>query len=932
MGNSSGAVLIVDDDRNCSDSIRAVLDREGYGVESGDHVEWVANSEGEIRSCMFFRDLQSAPLRIPVRRPCALWTSRVSFLITVGFLLFTALIPGYSQSTGPSFTSIQPPGVIARSGAVTVTITGTGFDATAVVFSAPLSLPTIFINSNTLQATIPDAQVAIPGTRMLFITNKDTGQNSGFQPFYVYSPLPPAVTSIVPAGEYQGSTTPILFIGQNLTGATVSFSGTGISWDQSTGYFMVTADAPLGPQQVTISTPSGSTATCGSGPCTFQVIDSGTWQDLLGAPAGATIRLLNDKILFAGGSTKIFDPLSGQWTDIASNLQPSFPSGLLLPDGRALVGSQIFDPSSGTWTKAGPTDPGVPVLLASGVVFLESVSIDRLSGTLRFSGTLFDPVSGTSRPAPGLPLTIQNLSMLVQPLIDGKLLLIGGNGNNLYDPVTGTFTTVPPTGSFQNGWTRILPDGRILVRTYSAAIGPFTPAVSSLVYDPQANTVVPLTSFDNMSRVGSIFGDDMLLPSGQLLINGAATGRTNTGGFIGLSEPILYDPSKDAFFPQLPVPGVNLKLTTLLADGRVLGYGNTSNGQTGFQMYTPASFENPSPVIYYVKSIPANKSGGGPRLKIHGSGFTPNTSVFAGQNRLVTLYFGSTQLVAFVPPALQTSIASGIVLSNSAPGGGSTLPIRPGATATAPLPINDVETGSIRTGYVVVTRDANSPAPVATLTYGIVQNAVVQSQASILPAGPVLDTTISVDIVPAAGRNLGVAIANLNRLPAAISLTLRDDSGTTISTVAQSLAGKGQLAKFVTELFATGVIGAAFSGSLEVQSSLPVSLIGLRFSGQAFSTVPIPGASAPASSNIFSGGSNPIVFPQFAQSGGWATTLNLLNNTSGVMSGRVDIFDSAGNPLTLSLNGVQASTFTYSIPAQGDVLLAPRDANGQSPF
>jgi DNA-binding NtrC family response regulator len=39
MVSSTGAVLIVDDDRNCSDSIRAVLERDGYEVESADHVD-----------------------------------------------------------------------------------------------------------------------------------------------------------------------------------------------------------------------------------------------------------------------------------------------------------------------------------------------------------------------------------------------------------------------------------------------------------------------------------------------------------------------------------------------------------------------------------------------------------------------------------------------------------------------------------------------------------------------------------------------------------------------------------------------------------------------------------------------------------------------------------------------------------------------------
>src|SRR5260370_323094 len=139
------------------------------------------------------------------------------------------------------------------------------------------------------------------GLLLLTITVSGYSQSTG-------PSLPPVVTSIVPAGEYRGGTTAIRFIGQNLDGATFSFNGTGVSgrWDQSTGNWDVTGapDAPLGPQQVTVSTPSGTTTSCVTGPCLFQVIDSGTWQDLNGFPLeeapNAIIRLLDDKVLFVG--------------------------------------------------------------------------------------------------------------------------------------------------------------------------------------------------------------------------------------------------------------------------------------------------------------------------------------------------------------------------------------------------------------------------------------------------------------------------------------------------------------------------------------------------------------------------------------------------------------------------------------------------------
>jgi len=71
---------------------------------------------------------------------------------------------------------------------------------------------------------------------------------------------------------------------------------------------------------------------------------------------------------------------------------------------------------------------------------------------------------------------------------------------------------------------------------------------------------------------------------------------------------------------------------------------------------------------------------------------------------------------------------------------------------------------------------------------------------------------------------------------------------------------------------------------------------------------------------------------QFALGGGWATQLALVNNGSSGASGRIDVFDPSGNPMTVQLNGASQSSFTYSIPAGGTFVLAPRDSNGLTPF
>jgi hypothetical protein len=67
-------------------------------------------------------------------------------------------------------------------------------------------------------------------------------------------------------------------------------------------------------------------------------------------------------------------------------------------------------------------------------------------------------------------------------------------------------------------------------------------------------------------------------------------------------------------------------------------------------------------------------------------------------------------------------------------------------------------------------------------------------------------------------------------------------------------------------------------------------------------------------------------------SGGWATQIAFVNDNGSAVTGRVDVFDTTGNPMAVNLNGAVQSTFTYSILAGGTLVLAPRDANGQSPF
>jgi hypothetical protein len=251
-------------------------------------------------------------------------------------------------------------------------------------------------------------------------------------------------------------------------------------------------------------------------------------------------------------------------------------------------------------------------------------------------------------------------------------------------------------------------------------------------------------------------------------------------------------------------------------------------------------------------------------------------------------------------------------------------------------------------GYVVITPDPATTAPLATVTYGIVQNGTVQSQAGVLPTAMTLDASMFVNIVPGIGRNLGMAMTNPGSSAVNATLILKDATGTLqADPVSITLQPGQQLSRFVNELFGSSVVGPGFTGSLRVQSPSPVSVLGLLFSGSEFSTLPMAGttsvagvpvrnltagvsANSPAPGSI--GGATASIIPQFAMGGNWATQIALVNPTPATASGRVDVFDSLGNPFAVNLNGAIQSTFMYSVQAGGALLLAPRDSNGQSPF
>jgi len=204
-------------------------------------------------------------------------------------------------------------------------------------------------------------------------------------------------------------------------------------------------------------------------------------------------------------------------------------------------------------------------------------------------------------------------------------------------------------------------------------------------------------------------------------------------------------------------------------------------------------------------------------------------------------------------------------------------------------------------------------------------------------------------------------------------LSLVNRQGITISARTIIVGGRQQRSRFVTELF-SGVpeLTASFTGQLFISSNVPVSILGVAFSGQFFTALPPPtqlrgnnifapakvnspgGTTASVQPETFNGISgiitqpmspdvtaslvhatgaldtgtpgtnfNPIavdtalLLPQIVTGGGWASTITIANRSLSPQSVRVDFFDSFGGPFALPI----ASSFPNTVVQPGGVLI-----------
>jgi len=338
------------------------------------------------------------------------------------------------------------------------------------------------------------------------------------------------------------------------------------------------------------------------------------------------VMLPNGKVLALGGyganylsSAELYDPQTGIWTSTGSmNIGRYICTATLLRNGKVLAAggsstgtntptAEIYDPATGFWSQTGTMQDGrvehTATLLADGRVLVAGGigSAGSTNAPVGFYETLasmelYDPLQGTWTSTG--PLIQARLGHTATLLPGGQVLFTGGTTNGpvtvpfssaeIYDPSTGTDTTVPPMNSphFLHS-AELLPNGTVIV-IGGMADSAGNATNSTEIYNPSSNT----WSLTNALNTPRFLHNSTLLPNGEILVEGGTINNFN----VPLASTELYDPT---IAPStgtwtntgsMQTPRYDFTLT-LLPGGKVLAAGgqNDNGPSASCELYDPVT-------------------------------------------------------------------------------------------------------------------------------------------------------------------------------------------------------------------------------------------------------------------------------------------------------------------------------------------------------
>jgi subtilisin family serine protease len=516
----------------------------------------------------------------------------------------------------PVLTSVTPQTAAAGSSAVVLTALGSNFQPSSIVRFGTTNLATTYTGGSQLTATVPASLLAAGANVNVTVqTPAPGGGTSAPQVFVVSNPVP-GLVSTSPSSVFAGSpTTTVLFTGSNfVTTSQARFNATALT---TTFVSSSTLSAQI-PASLLLST----------GPASLTVVNS--------TPGGGTSPAVTFTTIMPSPAVTAVTPgavVAGTGT-------------VLSVTGSGFVGGS----TQVSWANNGVTTTLTPTVAAGGASLVVFVSAAVAGPAGAATLTAVNPApGGASAPFPvpvNNPAPVLSLVTPASVTAGGAGLTINllGGGFNAGSTVTWTLNGVPTALATTFGSAASL-TATVPAAAYAAggvaSVTVANPSPGGGVSAPRTVTVFnPAPTIASATpSVFSAGGPAVTVVLAGTGFNALTTASWSQGGTTPLSVSAATPTTLTFVVPAslLATPGP----ASLVVTNSAPGGGTASVG---------VSAVGPAIAALSPLSSPPMTPGASPiTLLLSGSGFAPNSVVYADGTPLATTYFGPGQLSAQLP-------------------------------------------------------------------------------------------------------------------------------------------------------------------------------------------------------------------------------------------------------------------------------------------
>lgn len=333
------------------------------------------------------------------------------------------------------------------------------------------------------------------------------------------------------------------------------------------GIATVTVNLPLQPGLLGVPGHTQVTTILLTGPCFFD--EKSNRVTTVFADHGLSVGTFGNNVAARQGHTLSMQP-DGNAVVMGGD-EPDGFGGLTALDTIEIYDTDTQEFSLGPVTLTHPRSVHTATTLADGRILL--LGGDDATDTVRNTGEIYDPVSGTITPI--TPMSSPRTQHTATLLADGRVFVAGGSSlfdlndllgslaqatksTEIYDPVSDTWTNGPNLPISDDGVighsASLLPNGQVLITggvVVAVLFGLPIPSFSADVhrYDPSGNLYAITPSIS----VARVYHGQMTLPDGRVLIAGGADGDFIAMTFSALANCDIYDPNTNTWTAAAPL-------------------------------------------------------------------------------------------------------------------------------------------------------------------------------------------------------------------------------------------------------------------------------------------------------------------------------------------------------------------------------------------